>query len=170
MVSIHEWMLNSRFPLIRVVTRLKCVMKRALSPAETRHIESTLEQLRDHFKEWPTEPGNEWHLVDFAFYEGCGGSEHCGELLRTAAPLALGRQLVTKHDFEWCMYSKDESQDWRYAIIHRKLDEPIDLYMLDEQPLLDRDEHDDDTEPFYPGEGAHESLYAIKRMIEQHGG
>ncbi len=143
---------------------------RTLTPTEIRHIETALERLREHFSEWPTPPGNEWHLVDFAFYEGCGGSGHCGELLRTAAPLALGQHLVTHHDCEWCMVDGNSAQDWRFAISHHTLEHPLDLYALDEHPLIDPDEHDDDMEPFQPGEGAHESLYAIKRMIDQRGG
>jgi hypothetical protein len=60
--------------------------------------------------------------------------------------------------------------EWRYAVTHAALNAPIDLYDLDDNPLLDPDEHDLDTEPFEPGEGAHESLYAIvRKLIESTG-
>ena len=60
--------------------------------------------------------------------------------------------------------------EWRYAVSHSALDAPIDLYGLDDNPLLDPDEHDDDIEPFEPGQGAHESLYAIVRRIAENTG
>ena len=57
-----------------------------------------------------------------------------------------------------------------YAVTHAAFDAPIDLYGLDDNPLLDPDEHDEETEPFEPGECAHESLYAIvRKLIESTG-
>ncbi len=55
----------------------------------------------------------------------------------------------------------------RFAVKHYEITEPFDLYELDENPLLDPDEHDEETEPFEPGEAAHESIYAILRKIGQ---
>ncbi len=147
-----------------------CMRTRSLTSVEIQHVDDVLQRLRQHFDEWPTDVGNEWHLIDFAFYEGCGGSNHCGELLRIAAPLALGRHLVTHHGCEWCMCSDTATDSWRFAVSHPNLDVPIDLYRLDEHPLRDPDQHDEDTAPFGPGEGAHESVYAIKRMLGEHGG
>lgn len=59
------------------------------------------------------------------------------------------------------------SDSARFAVKHSEIAEPLDLYRLDENPMLDPDEHDEDTEPFDPGEGAHESIYAILRQIGQ---
>ena len=140
---------------------------RELTASEFQHIATTLSELREHFKVWPTDSGNEWHLVDFAYYEGCGHQEHCRETLRIAAPLALGNHLVKNYRFDWRMIKQDA--EWRYAVAHAALDAPIDLYDLDDNPLLDPDEHDDDTEPFDPGEGAHESLHAILRKLTERG-
>ena len=141
---------------------------RELTPSEFRHVAATLSGLREHFKFWPTDAGNEWHLANFAYYEGCGRQEHCRETLRIAAPLALGNHLVRNYGCDWCMIKPDA--EWRYAVTHAALDAPIDLYDLDDNPLLDPDEHDEDTEPFEPGEGAHESLYAIVRKLTQNAG
>ena len=136
---------------------------RPLTSDELTYIESTLEELRDHFHVWPTEPGNEWHLVNFAFYEGCGGDGGSGDILARAAPLALGNYLVRNLDCAWCMLA--DMNDQRYAITHPLLFEPVDLYGLDRHPMLDPDEHDDYTGLFCPGEGAHESIYALKRIL-----
>lgn len=141
---------------------------RELTPSELRHVAATLSKLREHFKAWPTAAGDEWHLADFAYYEGCGHQEHCRETLRIAAPLALGNHLVRNYGCDWCMLKPDT--EWRYAITHAALNAPIDLYDLDDNPLLDPDEHDENTEPFEPGEGAHESLYAIVRKLTQSAG
>lgn len=138
--------------------------QRVLSSNEESYVEESLARLRRHFSAWPCEPGKEWHLVNFAYYEGCGRRDQCCiNILRECAPLALGRTLVTDFGFSWCMLQN--SGYWRYAVKHPEIDATFDLYKLDEQPLLDPDEHDDDTEPFEPGEGAHESIHAILRMI-----
>ena len=139
---------------------------RALTPKETSHIEQTLARLREHFKVWPTEPGKEWYLVNFAYYEGCGHRDQCCiDVLRECAPLALGQTLVTDHGFEWCMIGSVDS--WRFAVKHSKVTETFDLYHLDKTPMLDPEEHDEETGPFDPGEGAHESIYAILRLVGQ---
>jgi hypothetical protein len=128
------------------------------------YIEEALARLRQHFEHWPCEPGKEWYLVNFAYYEGCGHRwQCCTNILQEAAPLALGRTLVDEFEFTWCMLQKHGL--WRYSIRHPEIDETFDLYGLDENPLLDPNEHDDETEPFDPGEGAHESIHAILRKI-----
>lgn len=139
---------------------------RALTPDEKSFIDKSLEGLRDHFSVWPTERGKEWYLVAFAYYEGCGRrDECCVKFLRNCAPLALGQTLVADHGFEWCMIHSGD--DWRFGVEHNEIAHPFDLYKLDESPMLDPDEHDEDTEPFEPGEGAHQSIYAILRKIGQ---
>lgn len=139
---------------------------RTLTPGEKSHIDEALARLREHFSVWPSENGKEWYLVDFAYYEGCGHRHDCCiEVLRECAPLALGTTLVHDHAFEWCMIQ--EAAAWRFAVKHPAIAEPLDLYTLDANPILDPDHHDADTEPFDPGEGAHESIHAILRQIGQ---
>lgn len=137
---------------------------RAASRREMKSIESQLSHLRDAFKCWPTNPGFEWALCRFAYYEG--SDRHSAELalvLSSSGPLALGRELVERHNCEWCRI--ETASGPRIGVFHRSLDSPIDLYSLDESPLLDPDEHDDAMDPFGPGEGAVESLFAIARRI-----
>ena len=136
-----------------------------LTPSEHEHVAAILADLREHFHVWPTEPGNEWHLVDFAYYEGCGRQDHCRETLRVAAPLVLGNHLVNNYGCNWCMLSR--GGEWHWAVNHTALSSPIDLYGLDDHPMLDPYEHDAELEPFEPGEGAHESLYAIVRLLNR---
>ena len=139
---------------------------RTLNKDEKSQIDKSLEGLRDHFCVWPTERGKEWYLVDFAYYEGCGHrDECCVKVLSKCAPLALGQALVADHGFEWCMIQSGD--DWRIGVKHSQITAPFDLYKLDESPMLDPDEHNEDTEAFEPGEGAHESIYAILRQIGQ---
>ncbi len=139
---------------------------RVLTPNEQSQIATALQRLRDHFKEWPTDTGKEWYLVNFAYYEECGRRDQCCiDILRECAPLAMGQTLVNDHGFEWCMIKSPDS--WRFAVRHSEITNPFDLYDLDEHPILDPDEHDEDTEPFDPGEGAHESIHAILRQIGQ---
>ncbi len=113
-----------------------------------------------------TESGKEWYLVDFAYYEGCGRRDQCClNTLRESAPLALGSTLVNDYEFEWCVIQTSDSA--RFAVRHPRISHLFDLYELESNPLMDPDHHDDDTEPFEPGEGAHESIHAILRMIGQ---
>lgn len=131
-------------------------------------IESKLALLRERFKCWPTESGSEWHLCRFAYYEGSDRhSTACAEILELASPLALGRELVERHNCNWCVI--ESSSGPRIGVNHDSLDSAVDLFALDAVPLLDPDEHDDDIDPFGPGEGAIESLFAIVRKITNPG-
>src|SRR6187455_1915991 len=63
---------------------------------EKAFIADVLRRLREHFHEWnkgDEAKGHEHSLIGFAFYEGCGDSRHCGEILAEAAPFALGQEL-----------------------------------------------------------------------------
>ncbi|MEM6365954.1 MAG: hypothetical protein AAF745_16110 [Planctomycetota bacterium] len=137
-----------------------------MTPDEASHVEDVLTRLRDHFKVWPTESGKEWYLVDLAYYEGCGRrDQYCVEILPESAPLAVGSTLVHDHGFEWCAIHRSGSA--RFSVRHSGIADPIDLYELESTPMLDPDHHDDDMKPFEPGEGAHESMHAILRLIGQ---
>ncbi len=139
---------------------------RSLNSEEASHVEDVLSRLREHFSVWPTEPGKEWYLVDFAFYEGCGRRDQCCvDILRESAPLAVGSTLVHDHGFEWCTLQGSDTS--RISVRHPKIADPIDLHELELSPRLSPDHHDDDTEPFEPGEGAHESIHAILRLVGQ---
>lgn len=129
-------------------------------------IESRLARLREHSKCWPTKAGFEWELCRFAYYEGSDRhSPGCAEILEKASPLALGRELVERHNCNWCII--ESSSVPRIGVNHQLLDAPVDLFALDSSPLLDPDGHDDDIDPFGPGEGAIESLFAIARRITE---
>jgi hypothetical protein len=81
-----------------------------------------LRRLRDHFHEWPCYEGGEYEWVGFAYYEGCGDSACCGDLLAEAAPVALGAELVARHGFVWVSLGPG-----RLGVAHRALAEPVDL-------------------------------------------
>lgn len=143
-------------------------MTRAATRRELAAIESKLGHLRDAFKCWPTKLGFEWDLCRFAYYEGSDRhSTELADVLGATAPLALGRELVERHNCEWCMI--ESSSGSRIGVHHQSLDAPVDLFALDSSPRLDPDEHDDDIDPFGPGEGAVESLFAIARQIKELG-
>ena len=82
---------------------------RSLSDEEHAHISDILTKCREHFHEWKGHEGGEHGLIAFAFYEGGGGSDHCGQILANAAPFALGKELVEKYGFTWHMVKADES-------------------------------------------------------------
>jgi hypothetical protein len=88
-----------------------------------------LRRLQEHFHQWP-HGGREHDLVAFAYYEGCGGTACCGEILAEAAPLALGKELVANHGFRWAMIASGDT--WRYGVVHPALDGPIDLVSLED--------------------------------------
>ena len=143
-------------------------MTRAATRSELAEIDSKLAQLRDEFKCWPTKMGFEWDLCRFAYYEGSDRhSPECAVVLAATAPLALGRELVERHNCEWCII--ESSSGARIGVCHQSLDGPVDLFALDSSPWLDPDEHDDDMDAFGPGEGAVESLFAIARRIKNLG-
>jgi hypothetical protein len=104
---------------------------RGLTRPERAFIADVLRRLREHFPEWnkkDSAKGNEHTLVGFAFYEGCGDSRHCGEILAEAAPFALGQELVTRYGFRWVMLPSGGIA--RYGVMHPALDEPVDLSSL----------------------------------------
>lgn len=139
---------------------------RDLTEDELTDIDEKLDRLRTHFCEWPTIPGKEWYLVDFAYYEGCGHrDECCVRILGECASIALGKTLVTDHGFHWCMI--ESNGELGLGVRHPGIAEPIDFDRLKETPLLHPDHHDDDMDPFDPGEGAHESMHAILAKIGQ---
>jgi hypothetical protein len=94
-------------------------------------IADVLRRLRDHFHGWPCPEGNEYDLMQFAYYEGCGHRwECCREILSEAAPFALGQELVANHEFRWVMIRAGRSS--RYGVEHPVLDRPIDLASLED--------------------------------------
>lgn len=97
------------------------------SESELAHVADVLQRLREHFHEWHSE-GHE--LMEFAYYEGCGDSEHCGDILAEAAPFALGAELVARHGFRWVMLSGKSGP--RYGVTHPVLSDPIDLESLED--------------------------------------
>src|SRR3954452_11812951 len=104
---------------------MAAISSRNPTKAEEAAVALVLRELREHFHEWPTSEGHEHHLVAFAYYEGCGGSACCGQLLAEAAPLALGGDRVPNHGFRWVMLISGESR--RYGVVHPALSGPIDL-------------------------------------------
>jgi hypothetical protein len=134
---------------------------RDLLPSEEAFIDDVLRRLRTHFREWRCAEGHEHHLVAFAYYEGCGGSDHCGELLAEAAPFALGRELVSNHGFRWIMLAAGE--EWRYGVMHPALEQPIDLISLEEGSW----NHEEYDEPPAPGRTTHDSLEPIVTQVGQ---
>ncbi|HXD86787.1 MAG TPA: hypothetical protein VN641_09845 [Urbifossiella sp.] len=134
---------------------------RGLTPAEQAAIEEVLRKLREHFHEWQGYEGDEWKLVGFAYYEGCGDSDDCGQILVEASPIALGKELVAKHGFRWAMLRSGQS--WKYAVVHPDLGRPIDLQAL-EDGSWNEEEYD---EPPESGKLTHDSLDTIVRRVEQ---
>jgi hypothetical protein len=113
---------------------------RSLTRPEKAFIADVLRRLREHFHEWnknSSAEGAEHGLVGFAYYEGCGDTRHCGEILAEAAPFALGQELVTRHGFRWVMLTSGEAP--RYAVTHPALSEPIDLASLEDGAWNDRE-------------------------------
>ena len=157
---------------------------RRLTPTEAAHIGDVLRRLREHFYAWsaPETVGHEYHLADFAYYEGCDRRDDCCRaILGEAAPFALGQELVRSHGFQWVMlppratpvpsapssFPSSSPSPWRYAVTHPTLPEPIDLLSLEDGSWNDR-EYDPGSEP-KPGDGSmtHDSLETILRRIGQ---
>jgi hypothetical protein len=142
---------------------MSAISPRSLIPAEKALVTRVLRRLREHFHAWPCLPGHEHDLAGFAYYEGCGHRwECCRAILAEAAPLALGRELVTKHGFRWVMVRSGRS--WRYGVEHPALDRPIDLRSL-EDGSWNEEEYD---QPPCPGKMTHDSLEAIVRRVREH--
>lgn len=137
---------------------------RNLTRIERAFIADVLRRLREHFREWnknDSAEGAEHSLVGFAFYEGCGDTQHCGAILAEAAPFALGQELVRSHGFRWVMLTSDEAP--RYAVMHPALSEPIDLGSLEEGAW-------NDTEYEVPpsrGKTTHDSLETIVERVHR---
>lgn len=153
-------------PAIQDITPVMNTNTRSLTTVEASEIQASLARFREHFKQWSHQTGKEWYLADFAYYEGCGQDECCVDILKKCAPLALGQTLVHDYGFEWCMI--EHGNDPKIGVNHPDIARPLDLYQLDDAPMLDPDEHDDDMEPFDPGEGAIQSIYAIVRGLGLH--
>jgi len=132
---------------------------RQLTSSEQSYIADIFQRLRDHFHEWPDNGDDVHELVGFAIYEGCGGSDCCGRLLEEAAPIALGDELVRRHEFEWVMVHADGA--WHFAVTHPSLSQPIDLQQMEDGSWND-EEYD---EPTLPGEMTHDSLETILARI-----
>lgn len=130
---------------------------------EKAFIADLLRRLREHFPEWTKDSpeGHEHALVGFAFYEGCGDSRCCGEILAEAAPFALGQELVTRHGFRWIMLIAGKT--CRYGVLHPELHEPIDLASLEDGFWNDRIY---ETPPSR-GEKTYDSLETIVERIRR---
>jgi len=125
----------------------------SLTDEERGRIADVLRRLRDHFHEWPGYEGHEHELVGFAYYEGCGDSACCGDLLAEAAPIALGAELVARHGFAWV-----SSGPGRYVVAHPALAGPVDLAAVEGGAWCD----DPPDEPAR-GEVTHRSLAGLVR-------
>jgi hypothetical protein len=128
---------------------------RELTEAERASVARVLRRLREHFREWKPPPGCEHDLVAFAFYEGCGGTPHCGEILASAAPFALGVELTSRYGFTWTMIRRGD--EWRFGVSHPRLKGAVDLLDL-EGGAWNEEDYD---EPPAPGKVTHDSLDAI---------
>ncbi len=103
---------------------------RSLSKNDEVRMAEILGELREHFKEWSENYPSEHELIGFAYYEGCGRSICCRDILKRAAPIALGKELVAKHDFEWVMVRA--SGGWHYAVKHSSTGLFVDLEEIDD--------------------------------------
>jgi hypothetical protein len=110
---------------------------RALKSVEERRIHAILLELRRHFRGWiklDDPDASEHDLIAFAEYEGQFGTQCCAEILAKASPFAVGRQLVRKNGFKWCMVESDGA--WHYGVRHDRLEQPIRLDTLEDGSML----------------------------------
>lgn len=126
---------------------------------ELARIGDVLRRLREHFYQWSGYEGHEHDLIGFAYYEGCGGTEHCGAILAEAAPIALGNELVQFYGFRWAVVR--HGKEWHIAVMHQSSAEPIDLLTL-EDGRYDNDAYD---EPPDAGEVTYQSLEGILSSV-----
>jgi hypothetical protein len=110
---------------------------RQLTADEFSYINEMLARLRNHYHQWPEYGEDYLDLVRFAFYENCGNSDCCGQLLAEAAPIALGNELVTKHGFTWVMRQREN--EWHFSVAHPAFESPIDLTTLENREWNDED-------------------------------
>jgi hypothetical protein len=120
------------------------VTTRALTAGDRAVIDAELHELREHFHEWSSDDPCEHSLIEFAIYEGCVESDHCRDVLRKAAPFALGKELVEKDGFEWVMLQVDGG--WHHAVTHPSLDTPVDLATI-ENGSWNREQYDEVQDP-----------------------
>lgn len=132
---------------------------REFSSADEANLKDIFAELRAHFHEWSDDYDSEHDLIAFAFYEGCGRSGHCSSILGKAAPLAVGKELVAKHGFQWTMVRA--KAEWHCAVSHPSRGLFIDLQALDDGSWLDKGH---EARP--PGMLAHDSYEAIVRRLE----
>jgi hypothetical protein len=140
---------------------------RDLTRPEKAFVAGVLRRLREHFPEWNknnSAEGAEHALVGFAFYEGCGDTRHCGEILAEAALFALGQELVTSYGFRWVMLTSGEAP--RYGVMHPSLNAPIDLCSLEDGTWNDREY----SGPPSRGERTHDSLETIVERVHRRSG
>lgn len=127
---------------------------RAPTDAELQKIQAVLKDLREHFKEWDYGE-DDYALIDFAFYEGCGGTDHCGDIIARATPFAVGGVLVREHDFQWVMVPAGNG--WHYGVMHKAMSKAIDLEVLEDKSWVRKQYN----EPPCPGEATYDSLERI---------
>jgi len=130
-------------------------MTESLTNQQRDHVADVLRRLREHYHQWPGYEGDEHELVGFAYYEGYGDSDCCGELLAEAAPIALGSELVTRHGFAWVSLGAG-----RFGVTHAALADPIDLAVLEDGKWCD-----EPTESPARGELTNDSLEGIVRAV-----
>ena len=119
------------------------------------HIADVLRRLREHFHQWPGYEGHEHDLVGFAYYEGCGDSACCGDLLAEAAPVAVGAELVARHGFRWVSLGPG-----RLGLTHPALAVAIDIAELGRGAWSN-----DSPESPARGEVAHASLAGLVQAV-----
>jgi hypothetical protein len=77
-----------------------------ISQADLEYIERTLEDIKEHYKEWVnTYSPIPLDLCQFAYYEQCEEKECCKEILKRGSPIALGSELVSKGVCEWVKFN-----------------------------------------------------------------
>jgi len=132
---------------------------RPFESADQAKLDDVLQELRNHFHQWSPTYQSEHELVAFAFYEGCGGSSHCSQILARSAPLALGKELVLKHGFEWLMVRAPDT--WHYAVSHPPTGLLIDLQSIDDGEWIQANRF----ETHDPGSNTNRSFDAILARI-----
>ncbi|MCD6049480.1 MAG: hypothetical protein K0Q55_883 [Verrucomicrobia bacterium] len=132
---------------------------RPLDPADHERIAETFRELHAHFHEWSQNYQRQEHdLIAFAYYEGCGNTTCCSDILSRAAPLALGQKLVAENGFAWIMVRAENV--WHYAIVHLEVGLFIDLEALETPPH-------GDYRTYSRGQRTHNAYDAIVEQLNQ---